>query len=68
MFLSKPLFTQNILLSLYNIFQKQLILPLFQSKKLREANFASKTQRIKESQSLEQDHCSPYLALGSVNK
>jgi hypothetical protein len=66
--LMKPYYTQNIL-SLFDIIsQKRLILPLLQNKKLKEANFATKTQRLKESQSLEQDHCSLYLALGSVNK
>ena len=50
------------------IFQKRLILPLLQNKKLREANFATKTQRLKEPQSLEQDNYRLYLALGSVNK
>ncbi len=66
--LIKPYYTQNILSSFDIIFQKRLILPLLQNKKLREANFATKTQRLKEPQSLEQDNYRLYLALGSVNK
>ena len=66
--LMKPYYTQNIL-SLFDIIsQKRLILPLLQNKKLKEANFATKTQRLKEPQSLEQDNYRLYLALGSVNK
>ena len=66
--LMKPYYTQNIMSSFDIIFQKRLILPLLQNKKLREANFATKTQRLKEPQSLEQDNYRLYLALGSVNK